>query len=187
VTAATAMIGQRLLAPPPFLMAPFLDLVFASIGVFLLIFSLQTLLPDRPLPRPPVARAVLCTDNQSLRFYAAPTADPITYSAYDLDTVFAVVTDPGPTNDVARGGGTGPMLIAVGPGCAALASRVRRAYRAFLDRSPGGAAPETPRPRAPRLAFWPLSADASAETAFLELWRQGLSGPTQDAIAEGPP
>ena len=55
---------------------PFLDILFATIGVFVVVFALQSKIESEAARKDSADMMIICTDPTDLMLYRAPDADP---------------------------------------------------------------------------------------------------------------
>lgn len=138
---------------------PFLDVVFATIGIFVLIFAVQVL-ARTPQPRQPVPFAlVACTDAKGFVYFAAPDAPPERWERWRADALVGVIAE--------RAKGVANVLFAVGADCIAPRRDFMEAFQAASARLSGD--PEGARPLL-RLTQWPLSSKPEAVATLVARW-----------------
>ncbi|MBK1719441.1 hypothetical protein [Thiocystis violacea] len=144
--------------PEPNLL-PFLDLVFAFIGILIVIHALQA--PSKPQSgRPPAIDdlAVCLTDGQ-VRLYPGPDAEPILYAESEFKALFERLA--------LQGEGTRNLAFALTRDCYG----TRRVFEESFARFASLLEARTERRRLFRLSFRPLSSAPEALPRLLTDWR----------------
>lgn len=137
-------------------MLPFLDIVFSLVGIFLVVFVLQSIAPQPQQGLAGVDELILCEDRRELRYYPHPGADPVSVSSARLEILF---TELAPRQTVVN------LSFAFNQDCFSAKASFERAFAEFsqsLERD--GALTR-------RLNFRPLSSEAGAGEALLARWR----------------
>tara|TARA_B100000497_G_C7495084_1_gene302705 strand:- start:231 stop:713 length:483 start_codon:yes stop_codon:yes gene_type:complete len=60
------------------------DILFATIGIFVIVFALQELDPHSNLLPSPYDKVLVCSDDRSLRLYQRTAPDPIIFTQLDF-------------------------------------------------------------------------------------------------------
>ena len=141
---------------------PFLDIVFGTIGVFVVVFALQYAREtDRGAP-PGIDCVVLCLKGDRLTTHwpdgeIGPTAAP----GRGTELLQALAATGRPFRSV---------VFAVGPGCVEARTRFMAAFEEYLDISAGSQTADDADRMAPMLELYPLGSGA-AGAALLKEWR----------------
>jgi len=157
--------------PPHLPLLPFLDIVFAVIGIFIVVFAVHD-------SRAPTRRAalgidalVLCQRDGQVSLYAAPDAPPRVYA----DTQFANLLD----DLTATPAGVKNLVFALTGDCFNTQSQFLDAFARHSALPRGASPPHDPArtddsaaPRALfRLSFYPLAPQPTAAEALVARWR----------------
>lgn len=140
---------------------PFLDVVFATIGIFLLIFAIQVLARVPEIRHPAPAAIVVCADANRLVYFASPDTEPTTFERWQASELVALIAD--------QAAGVANVLLAVGGECGAR-RHFEDAFRdaaARLADDPDGARPLL------RLTQVPLSSAEDAIATLIVRWGAG--------------
>ena len=155
--------SRRAVAPVAALtMLPFLDIVFSTIGVFVIVFVLQELVHRDGNRWPTIDRLLVCTSDWELALYPTPNAKLLAFTVPQLSLVFEALTT--------EGEGIHNLVFAFTRDCIGLRQRFEGEFAKFtaLRRS------QRDRPEAAwRLTFRPLSGHPEAVEHLLGAWRGG--------------
>jgi hypothetical protein len=141
---------------------PFLDIVFSTIGVFVIVFVLREVVraPQEGGRRPAIDSLIVCTSDRDLTLYLTPHAPPRAFTAVQLPQVFEAFT--------ADGGGIRNLVFALTRDCIGMRQQFEEALANFT------ALHRRQRERAAaavRLAFRPLAEHPAAAAQLLAAWR----------------
>lgn len=153
-------------ALPSLSLLPFLDIIFATIGIFIVVFALQKIVPQASGRQLTVDHLVICTDERTVSFYPGPTREPATFTSRQF---------PALMNSLAESaGGVRNLVFAFTGAC----FETRRTFEeefakmtALFHAQQAKRADQT----IFRLAFQPLSAQPGAVERLLAAWRSGSS------------
>ena len=139
---------------------PFLDLVFAFIGILIVIFALQQIAqraPGRPLS---IDDLVICVADGEVTLHAGPTAAPVPYREEHFAALFASLSG--------QGGEVRNLAFAFTDAC----FDTRRAFEESFARFTSLLHERRGPRRVFRLVFRPLSASPEALSRLLNDWRE---------------
>lgn len=142
---------------------PFLDIVFGTVGVFVVVFALQHVAGNRETTPAGVDGVVTCIDGDRLAAHwpdgeSGPAAAP--QRSYELLQRMAESGRPFRS-----------LIVAIGPGCFRARRAFMEGYERFLELSPGPGFPDD-RARADlMLELYPIGGAADAG-ALLDEWRR---------------
>jgi hypothetical protein len=141
---------------------PFLDIVFATLGVFIIVFVLQKLVQHEAGRQASIDSLIVCTSAGELVFYLTPHTPPRAFALAQLPLVFEALTSAGP--------GIRNLVFALNSTCVGMRQPFADAFTRFtaLSRREG-----THPAAAFRLTFRPLSAHPEAVEQLLHTWRGG--------------
>lgn len=146
---------------------PFLDLVFATMGILVVIFALQHSALQASGRQLAIDALILCQREDQATLYADPAAAPAVYRTHQFPALLESLSggDQGVRN----------LVFALTADCFA----TRRAFEEAFARSTALPLQERRPGRAlVRLAYRPLSAQPGAAEALLSAWReQPADGP----------
>lgn len=136
---------------------PFLDVITATIGIFLLIYTFQ-ILKDRVENRQMQPdRLFLCLSAEALQFLPGRDAEPVRVVPSELAALVKSIAG--------EADGSLNLLFARGPGCGRLGSDFLRTVRQVnMTTTPGRASL--------RVSQWPLG-DAGSAERLRQRWRDG--------------
>ena len=145
-----------------FQLLPFLDIVFAMVGIFLVVFVLQSLYEEPRAGLAGVDELIVCEGGRALRLYSAPDADPVEIPAARVREIFQYLPERQRVSN---------LSFALGADCFAARRGFERAFEEFSGRlQREGAATR-------RLNFRPLGSHPDAVTALLARWRRERGAP----------
>lgn len=136
---------------------PFLDIVFSLVGIFLVVFVLQSIHEQARTGLAGVDELMICEDGRSVWLHAHPGADPLEIPAPRLRDLKEYL----PASET-----VGNLSFAFGAGCFATKLSFQRAFAQFsqdLQRQGGVTR---------RLNFRPLGSEPDAGQALLDRWRR---------------
>ena len=141
---------------------PFLDIVFGTIGVFVVVFALQHVIGNNEGAPAGVDAIVVCVDGDRLAaHWPDRESGPVEPPRRSLDLLRAMAASERPFRS---------LILAIGPGCFEARGTFMKGYERFLDASANPAFPGD-RPRADlMLELYPVGGAAGA-AALLERWR----------------
>ncbi len=138
---------------------PFLDIIFASIGIFLLIFALRSLVVAEAPRQLEAHHVILCDNAAEIRHYPGADAAPMALRRHELAaTLEAIARAEGPAAN---------LVFAFTAICENVYRDLQRDYRAAMTI----AGEQETNMRAIRMQLWPLASDDGADAAFLARWR----------------
>ena len=143
---------------------PFLDIVFGTIGIFVVTFALQNIVEVKEGSPPGIDSIVTCVEGDRLTAHwpdgsTGPTAAP----ERSLDLLQALAGDGRPFRT---------LLLALGSNCHKGRTAFLDGFERYLDISTRAVASEGRTPGAPMLELYPLGDGADA-AALLNEWRGG--------------
>ena len=152
-------------AVPPVMMLPFLDIVFATIGIFVMVFALQEIVEQTAKRQLAVDHLVTCTDGDELHLRLAPDADPLRFDRRRLAEMLDLL---GREHEGIRN-----VTFAFGAACFELRRLFVAELGRFLsalprDRDAGGRA-------AFRVSYRPLGAAPDAEAMLVARWQREVT------------
>jgi hypothetical protein len=167
---SASFAGGRGTALPSLSLLPFLDIIFATIGIFIVVFALQQIVTQASGRQLTVDHLVICADGQTVTFYPGPTREPVMFTSRQF---------PALMNDLAESaGGVRNLVFAFTGAC----FEARRTFEeefakmtALFHARQADRADQT----VFRLAFQPLSAQPGAVERLLAAWRGGSSDDTK--------
>ena len=141
---------------------PFLDIVFSTLGVFIIVFVLQEIGHHEAGRQATIDSLIVCTSDQDLVLYLAPHTPPRAFAFAQLPLVFETLTTDGP--------GIRNLVFAFTSACLGMRQPFEDAFTRFtaLNRREG-----PPAAAAFRLTFRPLSAHPETVEQLLHTWRGG--------------
>ena len=145
-----------------FQLLPFLDLVFALMGIFLVVFVLQSVYEEPRAGLAGVDELIVCEDGQRLALYTDPQSAPLAIPAPQLREIFQHL----PGGESVRN-----LSFAFSADCFATKRGFQRAFGEF-SQQPGRAGRATR-----RLNFRPLGSEAGAAQGLLARWRRERAAP----------
>lgn len=143
-------------------MLPFLDIIFATIGIFVLVFALQEIIEQTTSRQLAVDHLVTCTDGEALRLRLEPNTAPLDFDRHGLTGLVDLL---GREEDGIRN-----VTFAFTAACFELRRLFVTELARFLsalprDREAGGRA-------AFRVSYRPLGAAPDAESALIDRWQR---------------
>lgn len=143
---------------------PFLDIVFGTIGIFVVTFALQNIVEVKEGFPPGIDSIVTCVEGERLTAHwpdgsTGPTAAP----ERSLDLLQALAGDGRPFRT---------LILALGGDCHEVRTAFLDGFQRYLDLSTRAVASGAAAPGAPMLELYPLGDGADA-AALLEEWRGG--------------
>lgn len=144
---------------------PFLDLVFATIGILVVIFALQETARHASGRQLAIDALILCQETDQVTLYVDPEAAPAVYRPHQFPALLETLGGAGEVRN---------LVFALTADCFATRRAFEDAFARFSalphqDRGPGRALA--------RLAYRPLSAHPEAAEALLSSWRGSAHGP----------
>lgn len=139
------------------------DILFATIGVFVIVFALQDLDPPQELQPAPFDHLIVCDDDRSLTYTSAATGEDVSLRLADIDAGL-----PG-----GQLSGGGRVLVALSGACvspldgADIPTALRDLEDALSDRPTTAATPLT------LFEFAPLGRDDEAAAALRAMVLEG--------------
>ncbi|WP_089718568.1 hypothetical protein [Candidatus Entotheonella palauensis] len=140
---------------------PFLDIIFATIGIFIIVFAFQEIVEHQQGKLPPVDHFVFCTSDEAVQVFMSPTASPQGFSRRDIRDFFQMLE--------AASGGVRNIVFAFDANCFNLQLRFVQQF----DRYTAKRAEDTQgRPTAFQLSLQPLEDKPEAVEAVLQQRRK---------------
>ena len=163
-TSRTGADTGRAGAAAPMSLLPFLDIIFGTIGIFVVTFALQNLVEVKDGIPLGVDSIVTCIGGDELKaHWPDGTPGPVAVPERSLELLQALASAGRPFRS---------LLVAVGGKCI----KARRAFldglEQFLDAAAGSVAADGSAPTGLMLELFPIG-DATDEAALLEEWRGG--------------
>lgn len=140
---------------------PFLDIIFATTGVFIVVFALQEIADKASIRQLTVDHLAICTDGQTVMLYPDPVSEPASFTAHQLPALLNTLAD--------QPGGVHNLTFAFTGTCFNTRRRFEEEFARmtalFHERQVGKTLF--------RLAFQPLSMQPEAVEQLLAVWRRG--------------
>lgn len=140
---------------------PFLDLICSTIGIFIVVFALQEVTASASGRQLAIDYLVVCSADQEIVFYSAPTAEPARFTQRQFPALFAQLGE--------QPGGIRNLVFVFTSACFDTRRAFEEKFAAFTallhDRQD--------RQAVFRLAFRPLSSRTGAVEQLLAAWGGG--------------
>jgi len=153
--------GGRTTAIPSLNLLPFLDIIFATIGIFIVVFALQEITTNASGQQLAVDDLVICTDGRSVTFYPGPAGEPMNFTERQFPALFHRLTE--------RAGGVRNLVFAFTGAC----FDIRRTFAEQFAKMTALFHERQTVKTVFRLTFQPLSEQPGAVEQLLAAWRGG--------------
>lgn len=154
---------QRLLPYPgaALNLLPFLDIIFATIGVFIVVFALQEVAANASGRQLTVDYLVICTDGRTVAFYSEPAGQPANFTERQFPALLDTLAKPA--------GGIRNLVFAFTAACFETRRKFEEEVAGMTALFHAGQAGKP----LFRMAFRPLSEQPGAVEQVLAAWRDG--------------
>lgn len=160
---ALARLGGAGTAAPMSLL-PFLDIIFGTIGIFVVTFALQNIVEVEDGIPPGIDSIVTCVDGDRLTaHWPDGGAGPVAAPERSLELLQALARDGRPFRN---------LVLALGGNCLEARLAFLKGFERYLDVSTRAAAADGRAPTGLMLELYPLGDEADA-AALLDEWRKG--------------
>ena len=145
-------------------MLPFLDIVFGTIGIFIVVFALQNVVERGGIVQPSVDSIVICLDGGRLTAHWPDGKDgPAAAPERSLDLLRALGEDGRPFRS---------MILAISADCFGARQAFMEGFERYLEVSRSAVASDGRTAVDLMLELYPISGSTDA-VALLEGWRKG--------------
>lgn len=140
---------------------PFLDIIFATIGIFIIVFAFQEIVERQQGKLPRVDHFVFCTSDEAVQVFMSPSASPLSFSRRDIRDFFKTLEEVS--------GGVRNIVFAFDANCFSLQLTFVRQFDHYTAK---WAEDAQGNPTALHLSLQPLEDKPEAVEAVLQQWRK---------------
>jgi len=139
---------------------PFLDIIFSTIGILIVVFALQEIISNKDRRQPMIDHLIICTEDNRLQLYLNPDVKPVLFNNLQVPALLETLA--------VQQTGVRNLVFALTSACFNTQRLFEQEFTKFATLANDRQASEK---TVFRLIFRPLSVQAGAVQQLLDEWR----------------